>query len=798
MRKRKLKKIGYLMLLALSPGLSLAATDDQSFTVSHIKLEGLSRVDQSTIYQDMSIHEGQSIDAADTNAAISALYQSGYFSDVKLYRDGDDLIVKFKERPAISDVTFDGNTKIKNEDLMKVLNQIGVDVGNILNPEILHQLKQSLLYQYALMGYYSTTVDIIETPQPRNRVALKIKIAEGKTAVIRGINILGNRTFSESDLIDEITFTTPSIWNLWGLFSSKDEYSPTNMSDSVKDLDDYYLNRGFLDFRLTSKQASMTPDKENAYVAFDISEGQRYRISDVKLEGQFVVPKSQLQALIHFQKGDLFSRQSVMDTARAMTEKLGDNGYAFAMVNPVPSIDKNNHTVSITFYVDPGKKVYINQINFLGNNVTNDYVYRRQMQYYETGVYNQAMIDQSKIKLQRLPYVQDVDVKKVPVPGTDDMIDMDYHIKERSANSVSGSIGYSQLYKFMVGGNFNMPNLLGTGNIFSIGAQVSQPYQSINASYTDPFFTQSGISQTVSAYVSRTDYDSTDIANYRLNQFGANLGYSIPTGAFDSFSVGFGLDNTQLLEPTDGDSSIVDWFLAQNNNKNTYITGTINMGWNYNSTNRAYFPTEGVTFGLNGTAAVPGSDLQWYKATTSASYYHPLIGSAVLAVKAGFGYGDGYGKTEELPFFQNFYGGGWGSVRGFTEGSMGPADTYTDSNKVTSQGNSVGGNMNIYGNVDVLFPVPGVKDSSSMRLGVFFDVGNVYLTYDPKNSNGSVLYPTPASPTSPTFSNLGYSVGVEFRWISPLGPLAFSLAKPLNVKTGQSTNIFQFTLGQNF
>lgn len=788
-----LSKYRWLMLLGLLP--LGAFCNDNAFTVSEIKTEGLTRGPQAKIYDDLGIRVGQTVDQTVSNQAIQKLYRTGFFNNIQMYRNGNVLTVKVVERPAISAVDFEGNNKIKSEVLRKVLKEAGLDVGNILNPDALFQIKHSLLMQYALMGYYSTMVTIKEQAEPRNRVAIKINIAEGKTAVIRRVNVLGNSRYSEKDLLSNVSLAPPSISNLWGLFSSKTDYSPTKMQSSIESLSNVYMDNGYLDFHVLSHQASLAPDKENAYIAFDISEGEVYKVSGVKLDGNLTLPKAELEQLITLHKGDIFSRQKVLDTASAITKALGDVGYAFATVNPLPEINKEKNTVALTFYIDPGKKVYVNQINFRGNNVTKDHVYRRQIQYYESGLYNQKMIDQSKIKLQRMPFVEEVELKKTPVPGVTDLIDMNYEIKERSANMISASIGYSQLYKFMIGGNLSLPNLLGTGNQFSIGANLSSVYQSLNLSYTDPFFTDSGISQTIGAYVSKTNYENTAISSYQLNQYGATLGYSIPTSAFDSISVGGGIDHTQLLEPSGGKSSIVEWFIGNNGNQNVFNTLTVNLGWNHNSTNRAFFPTAGNTLSINTTASVPGSDLQWYKATTSAGFFHSIIGELTVSVKGGVGYGHGYGKTKYLPIFQNFYGGGWGSVRGFDQGGMGPVDVYTTSSGSKQKGNAIGGNLNVYSNIDILFPIPGVKDSQNMRLGIFFDMGNVYDTY---SFPAGTLWSTPASPSGPNFGNLRYSVGVQFQWLSPVGPMAFSLSKPLNVKDGDSTQVFQFTLGQIF
>ena len=792
------KKLSLTLLVVVSFS-GVFAQDN--FVAKSIEVEGLERISKETVLNNLGIHPCKNLNTIDTNEAITLLYNSGFFKNVKLYQDGGTLIIKVSERPAISSVVFDGNNKIHNDDMNKVLLEVGLNVGSIVKPETLFQVKQSLLQQYALMGYYSTTVDVQKVKEDRNRVAIKINIAEGKKATVRRINIIGNQAFLERELINNITFKTPSIFNLWGLFTSEVVYTPQNMHSSVEDLINYYMNHGYLDFQVISQQASLSaPNKENAFIAFDVSEGEIYKVSNVTLEGNFIVLKADLEKCISFEVGDIFSRQKVLDSAKAIKALLGDKGYAFANINPVPKVYKDNKTVVLTFHIDPGKKVYVNKINFLGNNITNDYVYRRQMQYFESGVYNQSMIDQSIIKLQRMPFVESVSVNQVAISGSDDFMDIDYNIKERSANTVSASIGYSQLYNFMIGGNLILPNIQGTGNRFSIDANLSSICQSLNMSYTDQYFKQLGVSQMISTYLSRTDYDDTSITSYRLNQYGANLEYSIPTSLFDSVRFGGGVDYAQLLQPVGGNSAILKWFLGQNRGQSSFNTFTINLGWDHNSTDRAFFPREGATLGLNGRVSIPGiSDLQWYKVRGLAGFFHPVIGDATFSVKSSVEYGNGYGKTKCLPFFQNFYGGGWGSVRGFAQGGMGPSDIYTPTGESAQQGNSIGGNLNIYTNIDLLFPIPGLKDSRNMRLGIFFDLGNLYNTYNiPIHSNSERLCDSRASINLPTFSNLRYSVGVEFQWLSPLGAMAFSLTKPLNTKPSDSTQIFQFTLGQTF
>ena len=789
-----LKTVLSIFLFFIS--INLHADNNYDFVVKSIKVEGINRVSYKTVVDNLGIVTGEKLNPSLTNQSIQSLYDTGYFENIKLYRLDNTLIVSVNELPIISSITFSGNNKVKSEDITKVLQQESINIGNIFNPEVLFKIKQSLLMQYAVMGYYSTEIDVEKKYQDRNRIALKINISEGKKAVIRRINVIGNKNYSQVEVTSQTNFSVPSIFNLWGIFSSKTDYSPTNMQLSLKGLTEFYMDRGYLDFRISSQQASLTPDKENAFIAFNIFEGNPYRISQITFEGTLILSEKELFALLDCKKGEYFSREKVVSSTKKIIEALGNKGYAFANINPIPEMNTDNREVKIIFYIDPGKKTYINEINFIGNVSTNDYVYRRQMQYFESSLYKQSLVDESEIKLQRLPYVENIELKKTLVPGSLDLVDMDYNIKERSANSISFNLGYSQLYNFMIGTNLNIPNVLGTGRTFGIGANLSKVYQNLNLSYTNPFFTQSGISQTINAYLSRTDYDNTSyIANYRLEQYGINLTYGIPTSLFDSVNLGIGIDHTSVLQGSNGRSSVVEWFYSENKGNNAFDTLTVNIGWNHNSTNKAFFPDKGNKLGLNFNAAIPGNELQWYIIKSSAGFFHNILDTVTLSLKGGINYGQGYGKTTYLPFFQNFYGGGWGSVRGFSQGGMGPVDVYIPNGLSPQKGSAIGGNLDIHTNFDILFPVPGVKNSKNMRLGVFFDIGNVYNT---KELPSKVLWPEPESPVSPSFANARYSIGIEFQWLSPVGPVAFSLAKPLNVKTGDSTQVFQFTLGQFF
>ncbi|MCF6764995.1 outer membrane protein assembly factor BamA [Thiotrichales bacterium 19S3-7] len=788
-------------LMALMLPLSTYAYNTNDFVVKKIQLEGLNRISEGALYSDLPIHVGQTLNSDSSNEAIKSLFKTGYFEDVQLLRSGDALIVKVKERPAISAVNISGNSTIKTEDLKKGLTTAGLEVGNIYDPTLVKQIKQSLEAEYFNLGKYSVEIDIKTVAETRNRVAVNIHIAEGVTAKIRRIDIVGNTKYSQSTLLDNIPLTTPSIWNFWGWFTSSDEYSKERLNATEEALRSYYMDRGYLNFQVDSSQASLTPNKENTYVTFNISEGKIYHVDKVVVEGKTELPRDEIKKLLQVKPNEVFSRQKVMDTAKAITEALGDKGYAFAQVNPVPTVQEDTRKVTITFYVNPGKKVYVNKINFLGNNVTNDVVFRREMLFSEDSLYSQTNLDNSKIRLQRLPYVKEVNLKKVPVPNADDLIDLDYDIKERSANSVSASLGYSQLYGFIIGGNFNMPNIFGTGNKFSIGAQVSKPYKSLSFSYTDPYFTKSGISQTISAYGTQFDTDTTDVVNYTTNSYGFSIMYGIPMSNYDTFKIGGGYDYTKLIQPSDSQSwTVTDFVDEYGNDFNSYL---LNLGWVRNTTNRAFFPDEGYIYNLGASIAVPGSSLDYYTVNGTAQFFQQIFTKKVVAsLRSGVGYGDGYGNTDHLPFFKNYYGGGWGSVRGYGGGTLGPIDTNCESISGggstcngPSEGANLGGNLNLFANLDILFPVPGIKDSSNMRLGVFADAGNVYDTY---TLTTAYTEGGETQPTSPNFSNLRYSVGVEFRWLSPIGMMAFSFQKPLNSQPGDDTRIFDFSIGQVF
>lgn len=765
-----------------------------SFILDDVSIEGLQGLQSDVVKSRLGFKKGSYITPEDTNQIINNLYGTGFFNSVDLYRKGSNLFINVKERPIIAGFNFSGNKKLKKEDLEKVFTDAGIYVGNVFNPNTLFLLKQSLLSQYSQMGLYGAKIEENIRKLPNNRIDINLTMSEGKPATIDAINFVGNKDYDDKALKSSVAFQVPSLWNLWGFLAPFDSYSPNAMDQSVQGVTNYYLDRGYLDFKVTSKQASMTKDREHSFITFDVAEGEVYKVGKISLDGKFILPKSELEALIQLKQGEVFSKKKLVDSAEAIKTLLGSKGYAFATVNPIPDVNKKKRTVSFKFVVDAGKKVYVNRVNFFGNNVTNDYVFRRQLQYYEQAKYNKKAIYKSQRRLDQLPYVQSADMQLVPVEGSDDLVDVNYNIKEKNANSVSASLGFSDLYGFMIGGKLNMPNVFGTGNTFNLNAQLSIPFQQLDISYIDPYFTTSGISQSVSAYANRSNFAKTKaIAAYQLDTFGARLMYGLPISTFSNVSWGLTFANNTVKQSDGYQSSIVKWFIDQQG-RNVFNEPAVTGGWSFDNSNKFMFATDGGSIDLNGTINIPGiSNINSYKVEFGGKYNIaiPNTDLSALSITGKVGYGGGFGKTAELPFYQNFYGGGWGSVRGFLQGSLGLRDINLIDG---STGNSIGGNLNIYNGYDLLFPVPFVEDSSNMRVGAFVDIGNTYTTYD----LSGVVAPAPKQETTPSLSNLKYSVGVEFRWASPMGPLAVSFAKPFNVQTGDVTQSFQFSLGQNF
>jgi len=751
--------------LALIPFHEVLGMD--SFVVRDIRVEGLQRISAGTVFNYLPVKVGDKFTESGAQEAIRALHKTGFFRDVRLERQGEVLIVSVVERPSIGTVRILGTKEISEEDLKKGLKEIGLAEGRVYNRSLLDRVEQDLRQQYFSRGYYAVLIKATVTPVERNRVSITIDVSEGKPARIRQVKIVGNSVFEEDELLDGFT-QGPAPW--WAFFSSRDQYSKQKLAGDIERLRNYYQDRGYLEFAIESTQVTITPDKERLYITLNIREGKKYSIRDYKLAGTFVVTEEELKAHVTLKPGQVFSRKLVTETTKKLTERLTNAGYAFANVNAIPEIDREKSEVYFTFYIDPGKRTYVRRINFSGNVSTRDYVMRREMRQLEGSWYAADKIQRSKIRLQRLGYFEDVNIETPAVPGTQDQVDVNVAVKERSTGNLLFGVGYSDADGFLINASVNQNNLFGTGNELSFAIDTSKVARNIVIRHTNPYFTQSGVSQAFNLYSTKFDAANAGTAAYNSTTQGVGLVYGIPLTEDNRIFLGFDVERIKISTTTTS-SQVSQDFVAQYGDDNIVYKAT--LGWTKDTLDSRLFPTSGLIFSLSGEAALPSSDLQYYKATAAATGYLPLTETFTFRAKAEIGYGDGFGDTDQLPFYKNYYAGGSTTVRGYKSRSLGPRDTKDPFGPI-------GGDRRVLGNLELLFPLPGAsqQDAKSMRLSWFADAGQVY-------GPGQTL----------DLGELRYSTGLAFNWLSPVGPLAFSYAFPLNEKTGDEAERFQFTLG---
>ena len=764
LQTRRMYFLFRVLLLALS--LCGAAQAFEPFEVRDIRVEGLQRISAGTVFNYLPIKVGQTIDIEDTILAIKALFKTGFFNDIQLDRDGDVLVVFVQERAAISSIEIQGNKDLDTEELLDGLKQIGLDEGRVFDRSLLEKVEQELRRQYFSRGKYAVRITTTVTPLERNRVGILIDVSEGRVARIRQISIIGNHTFSDKELLDEFSLTTPTLFSA---FTKSDQYSKQALSADLETLRTYYLDRGYLKFHINSTQVSITPDKKDIYITVNITEGDQYRIRVVTLSGDLVVPAEEIFPLININPGDVFSRKRVTESVDHISSLLGNQGYAFANVNTVPEMDDETNEVSLGFFVDPGKRVYVRRINFAGNTGTRDEVLRREMRQMEGGWYSSEKVERSRTRIERLGYFEDVNVETPTVPGTTDQLDVNYSVTETSSGSVTAGLGFSQSSGLLFNASVQQNNFLGSGKRVSFTFDNSEVNTIYSFAYVNPYWTIDGVSRGFSAFFRETEADEANLADYSTDTRGADINFALPINEFDAirFSVGYqGMDlKTSSFSPL----FVTDFV---NDHGDSFDDMVLTAGWSHDSRNRTIFPDRGGLQSIALETTVPGSGLEYYKLDFRQQRYIPLTRDLTLGLKGRLGYGDGFGDFEQLPFFENFYAGGVRSVRGFEDNTLGPVDEF---------GDPIGGAFLVVLNAEVIFPVPFVEDASGVRMSAFFDIGNVYEDYN-------------------TFEggDLRYSVGLAGLWLSPLGPISLSLAFPLNDEDGDQVQNFQFSVGSFF
>ncbi|MEH6565134.1 MAG: outer membrane protein assembly factor BamA [Halopseudomonas sp.] len=775
-----------LLLILLAPG---AFAD--AFQISDIRVNGLQRVSAGSVFGALPLNIGDQVDDQELVEATRALFRTGFFQDIQLGRDGDVLVINVVERPSISSIELEGNKAIKSEDLLKGLSAAGLSEGEIFQRATLEGVRNELLRQYVSQGRYSADIEAEVIPEPRNRVALKIVVDEGSIASIAHINVVGNTVYETQDLVDLFELKT-SGW--LSFLRSDDKYSREKLAGDLERLRSYYLDRGYINMDVASTQVSITPDKKHVYITVNINEGDRYTIRDVRLSGDLVVGEAEIKRLMLIEPQQVFSRQVMTSTSDLISRRLGNEGYTFANVNGIPEIHEDDKTVSVTFYVDPGKRAYVNRINFRGNTKTDDQVLRREMRQMEAGWASTYLIDESKTRLERLGYFKEVNVETVPVPGAEDMVDVNYSVEEQPSGSVTASLGFSQSSGIILGGSISQNNFFGTGNRVSIGANRSDYQTSLSYGFMDPYFTVDGISLGYNAFYRTTDYDelNVDISSYAVDSFGGgfNLGYPIS----DNSRVSFGL-SAQRDELKTGTYTVQEIVNFIDNEGDSFTNFFFNSSWSQTTLNRGVFPDRGYSQNLGFDISIPGSDLSFYTLDYRAQRFFALSDDLTLRLHTDLGFGKAFGSTDQMPFYEHYYAGGIGSVRGYEDSTLGPKSTPATTDPDQDQ-LPFGGNIKMTGGAEIIFPAPFVKDQRSLRTVLFLDVGNVYDTY----CSNTTLNNGEDNPGcgDVELADLRYSVGVGLSWLTALGPLGFSLGMPLNSQSEDDTQVFQFTLGQTF
>ncbi|MDJ0807156.1 MAG: outer membrane protein assembly factor BamA [Gammaproteobacteria bacterium] len=754
-----------VILLILLIGLSGQAL---GFVVQDIRIEGLQRISAGTVFNYLPVKVGDEVNTGNSASIIRTLFKTGFFKDVRLERDDDVLVVFVRERPAIAKIEISGNKDLDTDQLLAGLKDIGLAEGRVFKRAILDQVEQELNRQYFARGKYGVKIVSTVSPLERNRVELDIEISEGLTALIKRINIIGNRAFDDDELLDEFQLGIPAWYEL---FSSKDKYSKQALSGDLEKLRSFYLNRGHVDFKIDSTQVSITPDKKDIYITVVVSEGDVFTLSDIKLAGDMELSQQELFPLIHLRRGEVFSRKQVTASAERLTSKYSDAGYAFANINSIPDIDRENKQVAITFFVDPGKRAYVRRINITGNTNTRDVVVRRELRQMESAWFSGEKVRLSRERLQRLGYFGDVNIETPAVTGSTDQVDVNIDVEERASGSLSAGIGYSQTENFVFNASISQDNFLGTGKKVSASFDTSQATKRFILSYTNPYYTIDGISRGFEVSFRETDFAELNISSYSTDVSRLGMNFGIPVTEFDRFRFSLAYEHTKFFLGS-LPSDVVREFVEEKGEE--FHDYEFVASWIRDTRDRAIFPNRGGRQSFSAETNLPGSDLQYYRLNYRHARYFPLAKSFTFKLNALLGYGEGYGNDEELPFFRNFYAGGIGSVRGYETNSLGPQDQF---------GDALGANSKIVGQMELLFPPPGDTFRDSMRFGLFVDAGNVFDL-----SGGEDI----------EASGFRASAGAMLSWMSPVGPLSFSVGYPLNEKEEDQTEIFQFNIGAGF
>ena len=755
-----IKLAGLILLLGTTTAKAI-----EPFVVKDIRVEGIQRTEAGTVFSYLPVKVGDTLDDSQAAAAIHALYATAFFKDVKLKVDNDVLIVSVRERPSIASIAINGTQDFPKEQLKESMKYAGLAEARIFDKGALEKAVQELKRQYVARGKYAVKVTTTVTELERNRVSVVFNVVEGEVSKIKQINLIGSKVFPEEELLDLMKLSTPG-WFSW--FSSSDQYSKQKLSADMETIRSYYMDSGYLEFNIDSTQVSITPDKKDIYITINFTEGEKYFVSKVNVSGEFPIPRGEIEKLVQVKSGDVFSRKALTETSAKIGERLGQEGFAFANVSAIPEINKEKHEVSFNFLVDPGDRVYIRRINIAGNGKTRDEVIRREFRQTEGEWFDVDKVKKSKQRVDKLDFFSEVNIETQPVQGTTDQMDIKMSVAEKPTGNISVGAGFSSGEGLVLTGSVTQSNLFGTGKYLSTQINTGKVNQVYSVSYTNPYYTDEGVSRGFDVYKRNTDSQSTAISQYSSHTLGGGVRFGVPIADDESISYGLAIERTELGLFATSPQRLHD-YAATFGATNTNLMGTI--GWGKDSRDSAIYTTEGTVQRAYTEISLPVYDMRYYKLNYEHQRFFPVTRDMTLLLNGELGYAGGYGG-KPLPFFKNFYAGGPGSVRGYEYSSLGPRDA-SDS--------VLGGPKRVVANAELLMPFPGMEKERSTRLSFFVDGGAIYGPGDLPGSAG-----------------MRYSSGTAFTWLSPVGPLKFSYAWPLNRQKVDQVQRFQFTLGSIF
>ncbi len=742
------------------------------FVVQHIKVSGLQRVSVGTVLNYLPVQIGETVGPSSTPSIIRALYDTGFFQSVVLERQGNTLIVKVVERATIGSINITGNKEIPTDKLKEILKELGLVKGQVFQRAALERLEKELKQAYNARGKYNARIESEVSNLTDNRVGVTVTISEGRVSRIKEIKIIGNKDFPEHTLLSELALSSSGIFTY---FSKKDQYSKAAMDASLEALRSYYLDRGYLKFKIISSQVLLSPDKKDVFINIHIEEGPQYRFSGYDTVGKTVLSKQKIDSMIQVKKGAVFSRKLVAESITGISNALGDAGYGFPAINAEPKINEANHTVFIVFVINQGRHVYVRRINFHGNTKTGDYVLRNIIRQDEGSLLSLHNIKESERQLRMVNYLKNIDVKTTPVPDANNQVGLDVTVEEAPSAEATASIGYGTTGP-QFNASFNQYNFLGTGKTVGVGFNASYWGQDYSFNYYNPFYTNTGVGRGINLYFQKVDPEKLDVAAYSSDRFGGDLNYNFLLGEKSSLQLGIGYQGLRINSV--GVVQQIQNFVNMKGRDFDEIR--LSGGWNRNSYDQMPYPNKGLNQQAGILIALPANSqsLNYYKASYQARYYQPLAYGFIFSVMGNIGYGNSFNNDVGLPFFENYYAGGIaqpGQVRGYESYSLGPLDAW---------GNALGGNFLVNGSTSLILPYPISRDS--VRSSLFVDAGNVYAKGIPAGLTGNFTGP------------MRYSAGASVEWRSPFGPLAFSVAKALNKQVTDQEQMFQFTLSSSF